>query len=146
MLTAKYAQLLKMQETSLLLQKENEPEQKKSQQAPWPPACARPNTWGLGGPSSSGRRVLLVCGRVWGWKCSGSLPPPPLYREEMMTRTPWPSALGGTRLAHHFLVSARTRAGPRLSNDGSLRDQGVITRLLLVLGSVRDAKCCRSSG
>lgn len=40
-LNAKYAQLLKMQEMSLLLQKENEPEQKKNQQAPRPPVCAR---------------------------------------------------------------------------------------------------------
>lgn len=36
-LNAKCAQLLKMQEMSQLFQKENEPEQKKNQQAPWPP-------------------------------------------------------------------------------------------------------------
>lgn len=53
-LNAKCAQLLKMQEMSLLLQKENEPEQKKNQQAFGFSACAWQRV-GEGLPPQGGR-------------------------------------------------------------------------------------------
>lgn len=53
-LNAKCAQLLKMQEMSLLLQKENEPERKKNQQALGFPACAWQQV-GEGPPPQGGR-------------------------------------------------------------------------------------------
>lgn len=59
-LNAKYAQLLKMQEKSRLLQKENEPKQKKNQQAPWTPRACPTAQWGRAASPQVGRALLKM--------------------------------------------------------------------------------------
>lgn len=102
MLNAKYAELFKMQEMSLLLQKENEQAREKSAGGQASRVCHQGGGRRPSPPldASTGRRVLLGGG---GWGRRRTLEAfPVLHGEEMITEQPWPSALGATRLAYRF--------------------------------------------
>lgn len=103
-----------MQEMSLLLQEENEPKQKKNQQAPWPPVRAlqqvgegslspgrrgsSPNAWNYqaGPPRVTGAEGVEVL-----WKSSQRF-----MEREAITERPRPDACGRNWAAYLFLPGA----------------------------------------